>query len=37
MALSGSVTQDGGEPVANFARHLPPEEWKRLVGDFLLT
>jgi len=37
MALSGSVLQDGGEPVADFARHLPEEEWKRLVGDFLLT
>lgn len=37
MALSGSVLQDGGEPVADFARHLPAEEWKRLVGEFLLT
>ena len=37
MALSGSVLQDGGEPVADFAKHLPPEEWKRLVGEFLLT
>ena len=37
MALSGSVLQDGGEPVADFARHLPEEEWKRLVSDFLLT
>jgi hypothetical protein len=37
MALSGSVLQDGGEPVADFARHLPDEEWKRLVGEFLLT
>lgn len=37
MALSGSVLQDGGEPVAGFARHLSAEEWKRLVGDFLLT
>jgi glycine cleavage system H protein len=37
MALSGSVLQDGGEPVADFARHLSAEEWKRLVGDFLLT
>lgn len=37
MALSGSVLQDGGEPVADFARHLPAEEWRRLVGEFLLT
>lgn len=37
MALSGSVLQDGGEPVADFARHLSAAEWKRLVGDFLLT
>jgi glycine cleavage system H lipoate-binding protein len=37
MALSGSVLQDGGEPVADFARHLSNEEWKRLVGEFLLT
>jgi glycine cleavage system H lipoate-binding protein len=37
MALSGSVLQDGGEPIADFAKHLPPEEWKRLVGEFLLT
>jgi glycine cleavage system H protein len=37
MALSGSVLQDGGEPVADFARHLPTEDWKRLVGEFLLT
>ena len=37
MALSGSVLQDGGEPVADFARHLPAEDWRRLVGDFLLT
>jgi glycine cleavage system H lipoate-binding protein len=37
MALSGSVLQDGGEPVADFARHLSEEEWKRLVGEFLLT
>jgi len=37
MALSGSVLQDGGEPVADFARHLSPEEWKGLVGEFLLT
>jgi glycine cleavage system H protein len=37
MALSGSVLQDGGEPVADFARHLSEEEWKRLVREFLLT
>ena len=37
MALSGSVLQDGGEPVADFALHLPTEEWRRLVGEFLLT
>jgi glycine cleavage system H lipoate-binding protein len=37
MALSGSVLQDGGEPVADFARHLPDEDWKRLVGEFLLS
>jgi glycine cleavage system H protein len=37
MALSGSVLQDGGEPVADFALHLPPQDWRRLVGDFLLT
>ena len=37
MALSGSVLQDGGEPVADFAKHLPTAEWKRLLGEFLLT
>lgn len=37
MALSGSVLQDGGEPMPDFARHLSPEDWKRLVGEFLLT
>lgn len=37
MALSGSVLQDGGEPVADFALHLPRPEWQRLVGEFLLT
>jgi glycine cleavage system H protein len=37
MALSGSVLQDGGEPVADFALQLPPQDWRRLVGDFLLT
>ena len=37
MALSGSVLQDGGEPMPDFARHLSTEDWKRLVGEFLLT
>jgi glycine cleavage system H protein len=37
MALSGSVLQDGGEPMADFALRLPEEDWRRLVGDFLLT
>jgi glycine cleavage system H lipoate-binding protein len=37
MALSGSVLQDGGAPVADFARHLADEDWRRLVGEFLLT
>jgi glycine cleavage system H protein len=37
MALSGSVLQDGGEPTADFGRHLPTDEWKRLVREFLLT
>ncbi len=37
MALSGSVLQDGGEPVADFAEHLPADEWKRIVHEFLLT
>jgi len=37
MALSGTVLQDGGEPVADFARQLDDEDWKRLVGEFLLT
>lgn len=37
MALSGSVLQDGGEPVADFARELPDDDWRRLVGEFLLT
>lgn len=37
MALSGSVLQDGGEPVADFAMHLPRADWRRLVGEFLLT
>lgn len=37
MALSGSVLQDGGEPVRDFARHLPEEEWRRLVSSFFLA
>jgi glycine cleavage system H protein len=37
MALSGSVLQDGGEPVADFARQLSEQEWKRLIREFLLT
>ena len=37
MALSGSVLQDGGRPVADFARHLDDDDWRRLVGEFLLT
>lgn len=37
MALSGSVLTDGGRPVADFAAHLEDEDWRRLVGEFLLT
>jgi glycine cleavage system H protein len=37
VALSGSVLQDGGEPVADFAHHLPEDDWQRLVKEFLLT
>jgi len=37
MALAGSVVQDGGEPVADLARHLPKADFERLVGEFLLT
>jgi glycine cleavage system H lipoate-binding protein len=37
MALSGSVLTDGGRPVADFAAHLENEDWRRLVGEFLLT
>jgi glycine cleavage system H lipoate-binding protein len=37
MALSGSVLQDGGARVEDYARHLEAEDWKRLVGEFLLT
>jgi len=35
MALSGSVMADGGEPVADFARHLPEEDWRHLVNELL--
>lgn len=37
MALSGSVLQDGGEPVRDFAKHLDDADWRRLVAEFLLT
>lgn len=37
MALAGTVLQDGGEPVAELARHLPPADFERLVGEFFLT
>ena len=37
MALSGSVLQDGGEPAEDFADHLEDDEWRSLVGEFLLT
>ncbi|HEX5130923.1 MAG TPA: glycine cleavage system protein H [Candidatus Krumholzibacteria bacterium] len=37
VALSGSVLQDGGEPVADFAQHLNDEDWRRLVQEFLLS
>jgi glycine cleavage system H protein len=37
MALSGSVLQDGGEPVADFARHLEDDDWRQLVHELLLT
>jgi glycine cleavage system H protein len=37
VALSGSVLQDGGEPVADFARHLPEEDWQRLTREFLMN
>jgi glycine cleavage system H protein len=37
MALQGTVLADGGEPVADFARHLPEEDWRHLVHEFLLT
>ena len=37
MALSGSVLQDGGEPVADFALHLENDDWHQLIHEFLLT
>jgi glycine cleavage system H protein len=37
MALTGSVLADGGEPATDFARHLPEEDWERLVRDHLLS
>jgi len=37
MALSGSVLQDGGEPVADFARHLADDDWQQLTHDLLLS
>ena len=37
VALSGSVLQDGGEPASDFVSHLPDEDWRRLVRDFLLA
>lgn len=37
MALSGTVLQDGGAPVAELARHLARDDWQRLVGELLLT
>ena len=37
MALSGSVLQDGGEPVADFARHLDDDDWHQLIHELLLT
>jgi glycine cleavage system H protein len=37
MAFSQSVLQDGGEPAADFVKHLSDEEWRGLVREFLLT
>lgn len=37
MALSGTVLADGGEPAADFTRHLPEEDWRRLVHEHLLS
>jgi glycine cleavage system H protein len=36
-ALSGSVLRDGGDLAEDFARHLDPKDWQRLVERFLLT
>lgn len=35
MLASGSVIQDGGEPVEDIASHLGEAEWERLTGEFL--
>jgi glycine cleavage system H lipoate-binding protein len=37
MAFSGSVLQDGGEPIHELSRHLASEEWTRLTSEFFLT
>jgi glycine cleavage system H lipoate-binding protein len=37
MALSGSVLQDGGEPVSDLTRHLLKDDWDRLTAEFFLT
>jgi glycine cleavage system H lipoate-binding protein len=37
MALSGTVLADGGEPAADFARHLTDDDWRRLTREFLLA
>lgn len=37
MALSGSVLQDGGVPIADFARELSDEDWQRLTHELLLA
>jgi glycine cleavage system H lipoate-binding protein len=37
MALSGTVLADGGEPAADFARHLADDDWRRLTREFLLA
>ena len=33
----GAVYQDGGTPVAGIARILDPDDWDKLVKEFLLT
>lgn len=35
MLASGSVIQDGGEPVEDIASALGDEDWRRLTGEFL--